>query len=253
MSSAPNRDIFQGIHCYLGTSDQPWDWVTRRCFFVDGHTFEVPCRYVYDIEELAGRVSTATGVRLMRWDRNCEPVVRRLISMGLLSKRAHWYEDQLANHYDGRTLVVSNEQVRDLLKNNIDKNAARRLVATTRTYFFWDRRSALVKIGRSVNPRSRMQALASSSGRRLELLYCRQGDHEAVLHNLFANERTIGEWFRLPLTVVEKIRSGEFWRLYRRCTRDPDGWGGYHSTIRSAVFRTESAPQLELFKKERHT
>ncbi len=71
-------------------------------------------------------------------------------------------------------------------------------MSDTRVYFVLARRTNLVKIGVSDDPRSRLSALQTGSPIKLEIVAEMPGDerYERVLHESFAEYRIHGEWFR---------------------------------------------------------
>ena len=71
------------------------------------------------------------------------------------------------------------------------------------TYFFYDSRNGLTKIGKSRHPVSRFEAL--SKGRDLSPVCVLGGDVEKVLHSDFAALRVEGEWFNLDESARSKI------------------------------------------------
>lgn len=62
-----------------------------------------------------------------------------------------------------------------------------------KTYFISD--GTFVKIGKSSDPEKRQISFQTSSSRPLSLLISIVGDWESTYHDIFAADRTRGEWF----------------------------------------------------------
>jgi len=64
-----------------------------------------------------------------------------------------------------------------------------------------------IKVGVSIDPQSRMEALQTGSSLPLTLLYDMTGgfDLEAQLHERYKDRRVLGEWFALTSQDVEEI------------------------------------------------
>lgn len=75
------------------------------------------------------------------------------------------------------------------------------LAATERSFVYFARARGLIKIGCSAVPGQRARALGA------ELLATRPGSYvvEAVLHEVFAEDREYGEWFRQSSTLLGYI------------------------------------------------
>ena len=85
-----------------------------------------------------------------------------------------------------------------------------------RVYFITD--GELVKIGISRKKSSRLSALQTANGRKLEMLFDVPGGkpQESRLHRRFSNQSTVGEWFTMDGDLeswIEQIR--EAWRSCR--------------------------------------
>lgn len=63
------------------------------------------------------------------------------------------------------------------------------------TYFFKNPVTGLIKIGKSVDIKTRKQAVQCGSGVELDVLLVIDGDSERELHKKFAEYREHGEWF----------------------------------------------------------
>ena len=63
-----------------------------------------------------------------------------------------------------------------------------------------------IKIGSSYDPESRRRAIEPQSGERLELLGCCEGgrDREFKIHEILAEDRMLGEWFK-PTARVRRV------------------------------------------------
>lgn len=82
-------------------------------------------------------------------------------------------------------------------------------------YFIRAAQSDLVKIGFSIDPISRIAALAVASPLRLDLIAYSPGtqDDERFLHDRFKTDWSHGEWFRASdsiLSLAETVKSGGF-------------------------------------------
>lgn len=64
------------------------------------------------------------------------------------------------------------------------------------TYFFKNNSNGLIKIGKSVDIKTRKQAIQCGSGSELDILLILSGDIEFELHKKFAKYRKHGEWFQ---------------------------------------------------------
>jgi hypothetical protein len=65
-----------------------------------------------------------------------------------------------------------------------------------------------VKLGRSTKSgQVRLRSLQTGNPRRLALAALWTVDYEALLHEAYAEFRGVGEWFALPLPLVEFMRS----------------------------------------------
>lgn len=87
-----------------------------------------------------------------------------------------------------------------------------------------DRWAQLIKIGSSADPAKRMAKLQTGSPVRLQMLgsvKCRDAQHarsvERLAHNIFADQRRRGEWFRLSEKHERQVRS-----LIARCAAAGD-------------------------------
>ena len=77
-------------------------------------------------------------------------------------------------------------------------------------YFIYDFQTKKTKIGKtSKHPAYRLKELQTGNGTKLELLHFYESDQmseeESNLHNRYAQYRTIGEWFELPLPLLLEI------------------------------------------------
>ena len=63
------------------------------------------------------------------------------------------------------------------------------------TYFFKNPKTGLIKIGKSIDIKTRKQAVQCGSGVELDVLLVIDGDSERELHKKFAEYREHGEWF----------------------------------------------------------
>lgn len=68
--------------------------------------------------------------------------------------------------------------------------------SSSKTYIALNPDSGLLKIGRSVNPGARMDALKTGAATKPELLLVIDKNIESALHKRFADLRVFGEWFR---------------------------------------------------------
>lgn len=67
-----------------------------------------------------------------------------------------------------------------------------------KTYFLFNESDITrIKIGKTSDLDQRLRQLQTSCADRLVLLGWIEGDHESVLHDLFAADRCSGEWFLL--------------------------------------------------------
>lgn len=77
-------------------------------------------------------------------------------------------------------------------------------------YFVYDFQTKKTKIGKtSKHPAYRLKELQTGNGTKLELLHFyesdRMSEEESDLHNKYAQYRTIGEWFELPLSLLLEL------------------------------------------------
>ncbi|MEM8675027.1 MAG: GIY-YIG nuclease family protein [Cyanobacteria bacterium P01_G01_bin.67] len=77
-------------------------------------------------------------------------------------------------------------------------------------YFIYDFLTKKTKIGKtSKHPAYRLKELQTGNGTKLELLHFYESDQmskeESNLHDKYAQYRTIGEWFELPLPLLLEI------------------------------------------------
>lgn len=75
-------------------------------------------------------------------------------------------------------------------------------------YFIQQGRAGPIKIGRSRDPIRRLRQLQTAHSEPLRLLHAEPGDpqDETQAHELFAEARIAGEWFRPTLGLVWHIR-----------------------------------------------
>lgn len=84
-------------------------------------------------------------------------------------------------------------------------------VSRVKTYIIKDDKSNLVKIGKAVNPLSRLKQLQCGSASKLEIFHIFDADIELVLHIKFKDKRSHGEWFSVdPIDVIEHAKSIDF-------------------------------------------
>jgi len=71
-------------------------------------------------------------------------------------------------------------------------------MSTNKVYFIKDIKTGLVKIGKSVNPISRLKTLQTGSSNELQLIKVIPGGIyvEQILHKYFSHIRQRGEWFK---------------------------------------------------------
>lgn len=77
-------------------------------------------------------------------------------------------------------------------------------------YFVYDFQTKKTKIGKtSKHPAYSFKELQTGNGTKLELLHFyesnRMSEEESDLHNKYAQYRTIGEWFELPLSLLLEL------------------------------------------------
>lgn len=128
-------------------------------------------------------------------------------------------KEQLRN--DGVTLVMSHRPILDVTffkrdfffeqyfnSKLIEYALQNEYEAEEKVYIMFNSRSLLYKIGYSTNPKRRERTLQGEDPE-LKLIACwiTPKETEKELHNLFAKKRTRGEWFRLNLKDLEKIRN----------------------------------------------
>lgn len=73
---------------------------------------------------------------------------------------------------------------------------AKRKEERVKTYIALNTDSGLMKIGKSINPNSRMDGLKTGAGTRPVLLLVIEENIERKLHKKFAHLNVFGEWFR---------------------------------------------------------
>lgn len=99
------------------------------------------------------------------------------------------------------------------------------------TYFFFNAATGLTKIGRSTSPASRFVTL--SSGRDLSAICVFSGDSEKYHHNQFSDTRVMGEWFRLPESIIVQLRADK-----RNLLKESIGGINFPGPLYSSKFRT---------------
>lgn len=70
------------------------------------------------------------------------------------------------------------------------------LTRITKTYIVYNPCTGLIKIGKSIDPRSRINTLETQAGTRFNVIAIIGEDIESELHKKFSYCRTIGEWFK---------------------------------------------------------
>lgn len=74
------------------------------------------------------------------------------------------------------------------------------------TYFFTNNVNNLVKIGKSIAPRSRsLQTAGECTFIKITVFHTIEGDYESEFHLLFSSYRVCGEWFDIPDFSVELL------------------------------------------------
>lgn len=91
----------------------------------------------------------------------------------------------LLNYYEAYAIIATMASIK--MKEGEAEN--------TSTYFFKNPVTGLIKIGRSVDIKTRKQAVQCGSGVELKVLLVVSGDSERELHKKFAEYRKHGEWF----------------------------------------------------------
>ena len=78
-------------------------------------------------------------------------------------------------------------------------------------YFALNPNDGLIKIGVSINPKSRIEALSKATASSLELIKAIDGSYklEKSLHEKFDKHRVRGEWFRFAKEIRDFIDSLE--------------------------------------------
>lgn len=72
------------------------------------------------------------------------------------------------------------------------------------TYFFTNNVNNLVKIGKSIAPRSRsLQTAGECTFIEITVFHTIEGDYEREFHLLFSEYRSCGEWFDIPNLSTE--------------------------------------------------
>lgn len=72
-----------------------------------------------------------------------------------------------------------------------------------KTYVVKSNASGLIKIGKSINPESRIKSLETGAGIALKTIAILNGDRERELHQMFSGLRVFGEWFRDDGSIAE--------------------------------------------------
>ena len=72
------------------------------------------------------------------------------------------------------------------------------------TYLALDKSTGYIKIGRSINPKNRIDALMNSNPS-IVLLATAEGDVEKELHIKYAHKNVRGEWFDLSNKDIDNI------------------------------------------------
>lgn len=81
-------------------------------------------------------------------------------------------------------------------------------IPTSNIYFISD--GDCVKIGKADDPQKRLSGIQTGNSKPLKLLYTMKGDErlEGFLHELFADYRKVGEWFRLDGLLEDFLKRG---------------------------------------------
>ncbi|WP_342488859.1 GIY-YIG nuclease family protein [Cytobacillus sp. FSL W7-1323] len=93
-------------------------------------------------------------------------------------------------------------------------------------YFFREKKGGLIKIGRSVNWKARLQVLDSSSPYEVSELHTIKTRNylatERVFQRMFNQYNVRKEWFDLPEYCIQWIRSGNYDRQIMSIINDVD-------------------------------
>lgn len=73
--------------------------------------------------------------------------------------------------------------------------AGDRNTTSPKTYIVFNPKSNLIKIGKSISPKTRIRTLETQAGAIFDVLALIDSDIESKLHKKFAEYRTVGEWF----------------------------------------------------------
>lgn len=78
-------------------------------------------------------------------------------------------------------------------------------VKQTHTYIVYSKNKDMVKIGRSINPATRIRCLETQLGESLKIICVKatRPDLEQLLHSRFQSYRGMGEWFKLNQTQIQ--------------------------------------------------
>lgn len=70
------------------------------------------------------------------------------------------------------------------------------------TYIVFNKKTGLIKIGRSTNHKARIQALNNKHSTNLQLLTVFNIDCEATLHKRYKDYHVGNEWFNIPIQLL---------------------------------------------------
>lgn len=78
-----------------------------------------------------------------------------------------------------------------------------------KTYLIKNNRNGLTKIGKSIEPNTRLKTLQGEDPD-LEILHITNDDIESKLHFIYRVKRKLGEWFNLTKKDIQNIKDGRY-------------------------------------------
>lgn len=120
-------------------------------------------------------------------------------------------------------------------------------------YFIYDFQTKQTKIGKtSKHPAYRLKELQTGNGTKLELLHFyeseRMSEEESNLHNKYAQYRTIGEWFELPLPLLLELTHAALDKHSSSLAVTEDNSINYQSQDTNRFFHLPTEVQNIIFK-----
>jgi hypothetical protein len=99
--------------------------------------------------------------------------------------------------------ALARMQIDFIVKEKVAESAQQK----QQTYFMLDEQNNRIKIGKSINPISRLRQISGMAGAKLSLIAVIDDDVEQELHRKFSDLSVYGEWFLPDERIAEYIKS----------------------------------------------